>query len=78
MNRISVPLFIVAFVGGLCAGSMLDHLHAKPPALTCGMTTRDGCVMWFDPVKIERFKQGKAGTPDSARYGDLVTGRGAQ
>ena len=65
--------FLVAIV--LCAVLQWAFPTASvPPKLKCGVRTNDGCVLWFDPVRVERFKNGQAG---KGTFGSFMTGDGA-
>ena len=40
-----------------------------PPQYECGMRTKDGCILWFSRVGIDRYEAGMAGTATVEKIG---------
>ncbi len=55
------------YVTGAALGLILFALRALapdltvPPNLTCAVRSADGCMVWADQRRIDRYKAGKAG-----------------
>jgi hypothetical protein len=56
------------FAGFVSFGLIVLGVYALAPEamiprnITCGLATKDGCIMWLDAARLERYKNAKAGT----------------
>ncbi len=53
--------FFLGFIA-VCFMYVFNFEAILPPRLMCGMKTADGCMVWVDKIRKERYEAGKAGT----------------